>query len=291
MALDSIEGSLKERGVRLTRQRQILLELIDKTGEHLDAERLYQLAKEQDPKLNRVTVYRTLKMLKAGGLVDELDLMHYGGDQHYYETRLKQEHAHVICLRCGKVEEFFGEPLQRLRKQIESHFGFQVLLARTEVGGYCAHCQTLRAREVEELRPAAGEAAKPPARPKRAAAPTELNMEPDAAAESPASGPASLRGGRIRAGIATRVAVRPASVPHRPPARQPPDPARQPRLARPRAHRGGERRLRARGLRQPPRHVRQRQAGDAARAGQLRPHRVRRAGFLPARSSRWTAWN
>jgi len=66
-------------------------------------------------------------MLKAGGLVDELDLMHYGGDQHYYETRLKQEHAHVICLRCGKVEEFFGEPLQRLRKQIESHFGFQVL--------------------------------------------------------------------------------------------------------------------------------------------------------------------
>src|SRR5215472_15810600 len=152
MALDSIEGNLKERGVRLTRQRQILLELIDKTGDHLDAERLYQLAKEKDPKLNRVTVSRTLKMLKAGGLVDELDLMHYGGDQHYYETRLKQEHAHVICLRCGKVEEFFGEPLQRLRKQIESHFGFQVLLARTEVGGYCAHCQTLRSREVEEIR-------------------------------------------------------------------------------------------------------------------------------------------
>ena len=65
MALDSIKGSLKERGVRLTRQRQILLELIDKTGEHLDAERLFQLAKEKDPKLNRVTVYRTLKMLKA----------------------------------------------------------------------------------------------------------------------------------------------------------------------------------------------------------------------------------
>ena len=152
MAADSTEGSLKQRGVRLTRQRQILLELIDRTGAHLDAERLYRLAKERDPKLNRVTVYRTLKMLKSGGLVDELDLMHYGGDQHYYETRLKQEHAHIICLRCGKVEEFYGEPLQRLRRQIESHFGFQVLLARTEVGGYCAHCQTLRAREVEELR-------------------------------------------------------------------------------------------------------------------------------------------
>jgi Fur family ferric uptake transcriptional regulator len=145
-----IKGSLKERGIRLTRQRQILLDLIDESGEHLDAERLYQMARERDPKLNRVTVYRTLKMLKEGGLVDELDLMHLGGDQHYYETRSKQEHAHVICLRCGRVEEFFGEPLQRLRRQVESHFGFNVIIARTEIGGYCSHCQTMRAREMSE---------------------------------------------------------------------------------------------------------------------------------------------
>ena len=162
MPVASIRGSLKERGVRLTRQRQILLELIDKSGAHLDAERLFQLAQQKDPKLNRVTVYRTLKMLKNGGWVDELDLMHYGGDQHYYETRMKQEHAHVICLRCGKVEEFFGDLLQRLRKQIESHFGFDVVLARTEVGGYCAHCQVLRAREMDDAR-------EQTARPRRAA--------------------------------------------------------------------------------------------------------------------------
>ncbi|MCC6587564.1 MAG: transcriptional repressor [Bryobacterales bacterium] len=150
MATEGIKDSLKERGIRLTRQRQILLDLIDKSGEHLDAERLYQLARQADPKLNRVTVYRTLKLLKQGGLVDELDLMHMGGDQHYYETRMKQEHAHVICLRCGKVEEFFGEPLQRLRRQVEDHFGFNVILARTEIGGYCSHCQRLRAREMSE---------------------------------------------------------------------------------------------------------------------------------------------
>src|SRR2546429_558814 len=135
MALDSIGDSLKERGVRLTRQRQILLDLIDKTGEHLDPERLFTMAKERDAKINRVTVYRTLKLLKAGGLVDELDLMHYGGDQHYYETRLKQEHAHIICLRCGRIEEYFGEPLQNMREQIETQFGFQIMIARTEVGG------------------------------------------------------------------------------------------------------------------------------------------------------------
>ncbi len=147
---EGIKDSLKQRGVRLTRQRQILLDLIDSSGEHLDAERLYQLAKQQDPGINRVTVYRTIKMLKESALVDELDLMHFTGDQHFYETRMKQEHAHVVCLRCGKVEEFYGEPLQKLRRQIESHFGFQILIARTEVGGYCSHCQALRARELEE---------------------------------------------------------------------------------------------------------------------------------------------
>src|SRR5579872_6948089 len=150
MVVSGIKDSLKLRGVRLTRQRQILLDLIDQSGQHLDAERLYQLGREKDPKLNRVTVYRTLKLLKAGGLVDELDLMHHKGDQHYYETRMKREHAHVICLRCGRIEEFFGEPLQRMREQIEDHFGFQIVLARTEVGGYCSHCQVLRAQEMAE---------------------------------------------------------------------------------------------------------------------------------------------
>jgi len=149
MAVKSTWGSLRERGIRLTRQRQILLDLIDKSAGHLDAERLYRLAKQRDSKINRVTVYRTLKVLKETGLVDELDLMHYSGDQHFYETRMKQEHAHVICLRCGRVEEFFGQPLQRLRRQIESHLGFQILIARTEVGGYCAHCRVRRAQEIQ----------------------------------------------------------------------------------------------------------------------------------------------
>ncbi len=160
--LEDTKDSLKQRGVRLTRQRQILLDLIDQSGQHLDAERLFLMAKEKDPKLNRVTVYRTLKLLKKGGLVDELDLMHHEGDQHYYETRLKQEHAHVICLRCGRIEEFFGEPLQRMREQIENHFGFEILIARTEIGGYCSHCQAMRAREMDEAR-AAGELSRVPA--------------------------------------------------------------------------------------------------------------------------------
>ena len=120
------QDSLRKRGVRLTRQRRILLDLIDQSGRHLDAESLYLLAKEKDPRLNRVTVYRTLKLLKLGGLVDELDLMHYGGDQHYYETRLKQEHAHIICLRCGRVEEFFDEAIEQRQLAVAKERGFRI---------------------------------------------------------------------------------------------------------------------------------------------------------------------
>lgn len=148
MHMRSTQSTLEERGIRLTRQRKILLDIIDQSGAHLDAERLYQLAKERDSKLNRVTVYRTLKLLKEGGLVDELDLMHYAGDQHYYETRMKQEHAHVICLKCGRVEEYFGEQLRSLRQQIQETLGFEIVAARTEVGGYCSHCQALREQSV-----------------------------------------------------------------------------------------------------------------------------------------------
>ncbi len=164
MAGDSEKSPLKSRGIRLTRQRQLIMELLDGSGQHLDAESLYKMAHQRDPKLNRVTVYRTLKTLKEGGLVDELDLMHFGGDQHYYETRTKQEHAHIVCLRCGKVEEYYGEPLQKLRRQVESMFGFQILLARTEVGGYCSHCQVLRAQEFQRAagaEPVRAKAARP----------------------------------------------------------------------------------------------------------------------------------
>src|SRR5262249_19208241 len=76
-------------------------------------------------------------------LVDELDLAHLEGEKHYYETRLKQEHAHIICLRCGRVEEFFGEPLQTVRGQVASQFDFEIVFARTEIGGLFVHCPVM----------------------------------------------------------------------------------------------------------------------------------------------------
>lgn len=133
--------TLRRRGLRLTRQRELVFRLIHNSRTHLNAHEIYELAAKEDPKINQVTVYRTLKVLKEQGLVDELDLMHYEGEQHYYETRLKREHAHLVCMSCGTVSEYFGDPLREMKTQIETQFGFKVEVARTEVGGYCADCQ------------------------------------------------------------------------------------------------------------------------------------------------------
>ena len=139
--ITDLRKPLREAGIRLTRQRELVFGIIHNSHSHLNADQLYELAKKQDPKINRVTVYRTLKVLKEQGLVDELDLMHYSGEHHYYETRLKREHAHIVCMGCGAVIEYFGDPLQQIKKQVETEFGFEIHVARTELGGYCADCQ------------------------------------------------------------------------------------------------------------------------------------------------------
>ncbi len=160
-ASTSLKSPLRKHGIRLTRQRELLFEIIHNSHTHLNADQLYELAKKRNSKINRVTVYRTLKVLKQEGLIDELDLLHHEGDQHYYETRLKREHAHIVCLRCGAVQEFFGKPLKLLKEQIESDFGFQILVARTEVGGYCADCQGPLAEDSAEASESPGKSPKP----------------------------------------------------------------------------------------------------------------------------------
>ena len=144
MPTAGIENSLKERGVRLTRQRRILLDLLDHSGRHLNAESLYQMAIEKDPKLNRVTVYRTLGLLKKHGLIDELDLLHMRGEGHYYEQRPLRQHLHLGCLECGLVTEFESPYFEKMKAHITREIDFAVSFARVEIGGYCVNCQRKR---------------------------------------------------------------------------------------------------------------------------------------------------
>jgi Fur family ferric uptake transcriptional regulator len=137
----SLEQELISRGVRMTHQRRLLIQLIQSAESHLDAEALWERGRAQDPTLNKVTVYRTLGMLKKHGLVDELDLMHIASGKHYYEAKASRDHIHLACLKCGRIQEFESSLFDKLKGQIERQRRFSIKAVRVEAGGYCENCR------------------------------------------------------------------------------------------------------------------------------------------------------
>ena len=135
-----LQEALTKRGTRLTRQRKVILQVMDNAERHLDAGAILDRAQKIDPNVHRVTVYRTIDLLKRNGLIDELDLLHLRGDQHFYESHGPRDHIHVACLGCGKVREFESRLYEQLKQQIARDFNMKVTVSRTEVGGYCAEC-------------------------------------------------------------------------------------------------------------------------------------------------------
>ena len=82
-----LQAELMSRGLRMTRQRRTILRVVETARQHLDASQILRRARKVDPAIDRVTVYRTLNLLKRHGLIDELDLMHMEGEKHFYERR------------------------------------------------------------------------------------------------------------------------------------------------------------------------------------------------------------
>jgi len=134
-------------GVRVTRQRRVLIEALQGAEEHVDAAALLELARKQDPQINRATVYRTLDVLKKLRLIDELDLMHLQGEKHYFEPRTARDHCHLACFRCGSIVEYASPAFEALKAEIASKNSFQVEVIRLELGGVCRNC-----REAEKFR-------------------------------------------------------------------------------------------------------------------------------------------
>ncbi len=135
-----LQQALGKRRIRLTRQRRVILQVMDDAEQHLDVDQILERAQKIDSGVALVTVYRTIDLLKKHGLIDELDLLHLRGDRHYYETHGPRDHIHVACLRCGKVREFESRLYEQLKQQIARDFNMKVTVSRTEVGGYCADC-------------------------------------------------------------------------------------------------------------------------------------------------------
>jgi len=140
----SLLDELAAKGVRLTSQRRILIEIIQNADQHLDAASLLELARRSEPNIDRATVYRTIELLKRFRLIDELDLMHLQGEKHYYEVKTRRDHIHLACFSCGLIEEFTSSMFDQLKNEISRQAGFTIRVSRLEVGGLCRACTAAR---------------------------------------------------------------------------------------------------------------------------------------------------
>ena len=125
-------------GLRITKQRALILEIIRQGQGHLDADEVYRRGQEKQHRLSLSTVYRTLQMFKNLGLVEEL---HFDEAHHHYEVKPSSEHHHLVCLGCGKVVEFECPLSQKMQEDVSREKGFEVTDAEVRMRGYCSQCR------------------------------------------------------------------------------------------------------------------------------------------------------
>jgi len=135
----NLTESLHASGRRLTRQRQLVMQVLQDNPGHLEVEAVYALAKASDPNISLPTVYRTLAVLKEMGLVKG----HTLGESHaHFEAAPETPHYHFTCLICGRVVEFDAPQVKQVVHTLSRREGLQVTDVHLFLSGYCAKCRT-----------------------------------------------------------------------------------------------------------------------------------------------------
>lgn len=135
---NGLRESFHTSGRRLTRQRRLVLEVLENSKEHLGAEALHDRAKALQPNISLATVHRTLQILQEMGLVEG----HQFGEGHaHFETTQGTPHYHFTCNRCGRVIEFDAPQIAEALRRLSKQQGLQVTGAHLLVTGQCAQCR------------------------------------------------------------------------------------------------------------------------------------------------------
>ncbi len=129
---------MARRGLRSTEQRRVIIDKLFQTSEHVTIDQLLEAARAEDSRIGYATVYRTMKLLVEAGLVHERKF----GDGHtrYELADEEAHHDHLICLSCGKIEEFEEPAIEELQDQVAKRYGFTVQHHKHELYGICRSC-------------------------------------------------------------------------------------------------------------------------------------------------------
>lgn len=129
---------LKEKHLRVTPQREKILEVFLESEGHLSMEELFLLVRQQDRSIGQVTVYRTLKLLCEAGLASALN---FEEGMVRYEPMTMHHHDHLVCEKCGKKVEFMDREIEGRQKALCREFGFRLTTHHMVLYGICSDCQ------------------------------------------------------------------------------------------------------------------------------------------------------
>ncbi len=144
MKKDLFKKMLKEKGLKLTGQRLLVLEtMAEHPGEHLTAEEIFDLARRNYPEIGLATIYRTLQVSVELNVVDKISF-----DDGFARYELIEEldserhhHHHAICIGCKTVISLEEDLLEALEQELMENLGFAVTDHEVKLYGYCKECR------------------------------------------------------------------------------------------------------------------------------------------------------
>jgi len=137
--LNDFKNLLKKNTLKFTIQREVILETLYKSDEHLTPESLHHLIQQNFPELKTgiATIYRTLALLEDSQMVTSLS---FGAQGKKYELGAKEHHDHMICTSCGDITEFVDIEIENRQDSIAKELGFKISDHSMQIYGTCKNC-------------------------------------------------------------------------------------------------------------------------------------------------------
>ena len=132
-------ANLKKAGLKNTQPRRRILEIMDRANNHhMSAEDIYRVLLESGEEIGLATVYRVLTQFEEAGLVIR---HHFEGGQSVFELDHGTHHDHLVCVKCGRVEEFVDNIIEKHQQEIAKQAGYTITDHSLNIYGICGKCQ------------------------------------------------------------------------------------------------------------------------------------------------------
>ena len=132
-------SDIKKAGLKVTLPRVKILEILEKNERrHFSAEDVYKNLLEEGEDIGLATVYRVLTQFESAGLVSR---HHFDSGHSVFELNQGAHHDHILCVRCGKVDEFVDETIEQIQHTIAERAGYQMTDHVLYIYGICEQCQ------------------------------------------------------------------------------------------------------------------------------------------------------